>query len=306
MKLLITGAAGFVGAATVRRALDAGHEVAGVVRDPSAPGRLAGVLDRIDVLAADLRDADAVEAALAAFRPQAVLHLAWAGVANRARNDPLQVYDNLVPSCRLLQLAARHGAEKFVGLGSQGEYGPLNKVISESDRPQPTTLYGVSKLATAMLCERMAAELGLSFAWLRLFSTYGPGDSEVWMIPSIIGQLLRGERPQTTAGTQLWDYLYVDDVADGVIAAATTPAATGVFNLGSGKPVQVRWIVEAIRQLVDPEAEIGFGEIAFRPDQVMHMQADSTRLRTLTGWQPKVELLDGLRRTVDWFREQPA
>jgi UDP-glucose 4-epimerase len=301
MRLLITGASGFVGAATVRRALVAGHEVAVLVRDPTAK-RLAGLAETISVHRADLRDGAAVEAVLAAVRPEAVLHLAWAGVANTARNDTLQIYDNLEPTCRLLELSARHGVGKFVGLGSQGEYGPLNKVIAETDRPRPTTLYGVTKLATAAICEKMAELFGISFAWLRLFSTYGPDDGDGWMIPSIIRQLLAGERPQTTPGTQKWDYLYVDDVADGILAATVAPTATGLFNLGSGRPIAVRRIIEIIRDEIDPSAPVGFGEIAFRPDQVMHMEADITRLRSLAGWEPKVDILDGLTRTIDWYR----
>ncbi|MDR3372549.1 MAG: NAD(P)-dependent oxidoreductase [Ancalomicrobiaceae bacterium] len=304
MRLLITGATGFVGAATVRRALETGDEVAVLIRDPARPSRLTPQLPQVAMFVADLRDAVAVGTALAAFRPEAVLHLAWAGVSGAARNDPSQVYDNLVPTVRLVDLSARHGVGKFVGLGSQGEYGPLDTVISETDRPQPTTLYGTSKLATALISERMAALSGQQFAWLRLFSTYGPGDSEIWMIPSIIGQLLRGERPKTTAGTQLWDYLYIDDVADGILAATRSEAAVGVFNLGSGKPVAVRWIIETIRDLIDPDADIGFGEVPFRPDQVMHMEADITRLTSLTGWEPKVDFRDGLQRTVAAMRER--
>lgn len=302
MKLLVTGATGFVGATVVRRALAAGHSVAALLRDPARSGRLAPFLDDVEVHPADLRDDARVEAAISVAKPDAVIHSAWAGVANSARNDTAQIYENIAPTCRLLELAARGGVSKFVGVGSQGEYGPLNRVISETDRPAPTTLYGVSKLATAMLCEKMAEQLGISFAWLRLFSTYGPGDSDVWMIPSIIGQLLRGERPRTTLGTQLWDYLYIDDVADGILAAAIATEATGLFNLGSGKPVQVRWIIEQLRELVAPDADIGFGEIAFRPDQVMHMEADISRLKRLAHWAPEVEFADGLRRTVDWHR----
>lgn len=298
MKVLITGATGFVGAATVRRALLAGHEVAVLIRPSATTGRLAPVLNRVRVLSADLRDEAATADAIAAARPEAVLHLAWSGVANSARNDPAQIHDNIGPTCRLLQLCAGAGVRKFVGLGSQAEYGPLDRTIREDDTPAPTTLYGVSKLSTAMLCDTLAAQLGIEFAWLRLFSTYGPGDSDVWLIPSIIRQLLLGQRPKTTAGTQVWDYLFVDDVADGVLATAVAAAARGRLNLGSGMPVQIRQLIETIRDMIDPAAEIGFGEIPFRPDQVMHMQADNSRLRRLSGWAPQVHLRDGLARTI--------
>jgi nucleoside-diphosphate-sugar epimerase len=143
-------------------------------------------------------------------------------------------------------------------------------------------------------------------AWLRLFSTYGPDDNEGWLIPMLITQMLRGERPQTTLGTQYWDWLHVDDVARGLLAAATTPSAQGVFNLGSGEAVQVRHAVETIRDLAAPGMELVFGEIPFRPDQVMHMQANIDRLKAATGWSPQVPFAVGIAGTVAWYREHRA
>ena len=145
-----------------------------------------------------------------------------------------------------------------------------------------------------------------SHAWLRLFSTYGPGDNDCWLIPMLITKMLRGERPQTTLGTQYWDWLYVDDVARGLLAAATTETAQGVFNLGSGEPVQVRAAVEAIRDLAAPGMELVFGEIPFRPDQVMHMQANIERLKAATDWAPQVPFGTGIAQTVAWYRNHRA
>ena len=122
------------------------------------------------------------------------------------------------------------------------------------------------------------------------------------MIPHLINEMLAGRRPRTTLGTQFWDWLYVDDVARGVLAAARTPNAAGVFNLGSGHAAQVRSVVERIRDLTAPDMELVFGEIPFRPDQVMFMQADISRLRAETGWEPRVSIEEGLAATVAWRR----
>lgn len=301
MRLFITGASGFVGAATVGVALDAGHEVAAPVRSGSSARRLAPFDGRYRRLPLDLHDFDGVTAAMAEFRPDAVLHLAWSGVANSARFERRQVSDNIETACVLTEAAAASGAQAFIGVGSQGEYGAAS-AMSEGSLPRPTSLYGAAKVAALFLTRQLAGQAGLRHAWLRLFSTYGPDDNDGWLIPMLIGEMLAGRRPRTTLGTQKWDWLHVGDVARAIVAVAATPTAGGVFNLGSGRAVQVRWAIELIRDLAAPGMELTFGEIPFRPDQVMHMQADISRLTAATGWAPSIPIEEGLASTVAWYR----
>ncbi len=305
MKMFLTGAAGFVGAATLRLAIEAGDEVVAVVRPGSIALRLAPWTGRFTRLELDLRDAEAVKSALMDCKPDAVLHCGWSGVANSVRFDRNQIYDNIAASCALAEAAALAGAGVFIGIGSQGEYGAGSDML-ETSLPQPTTLYGAAKVATLFLTRQIASQAGIRHAWLRLFQTYGPEDNEGWLIPYLTNEMLAGRRPRTTLGTQFWDWLYVDDVALGVLAAARTPNATGVFNLASGHAVTVRSVVERIRDLAAPGMELVFGEVPFRPDQVMHMQADNHRLRTVTGWSPRISIDEGLAQTVAWYRERLA
>ena len=301
MRLFITGASGFVGAATLRAALDAGHEVAAPVRLGSPARRLTPFQGRYLHLPLDLLETAGVAAAMAAFRPDAVLHLAWSGVENSARFERRQVSDNIETACALTEAAAACGARAFIGVGSQGEYGAA-QAMTEDALPRPTSLYGAAKVATFFLTRQLAEQAGLRHAWLRLFSTYGPEDNDGWLIPMLIAEMLAGRRPRTTLGTQKWDWLHVDDVARAMIAVAETPTAEGLFNLGSGQPVSVRWAVERIRDLAAPGMELKFGEIPFRPDQVMHMQADISRLTAATGWKPAIPIAEGLADTVAWYR----
>jgi UDP-glucose 4-epimerase len=119
-----------------------------------------------------------------------------------------------------------------------------------------------------------------------------------WMITS----LLDGRRPCLTEGRQLWNFLYVSDAIRAFILLAESKGAEGIFNLGSGEPVSIRNVVELIRDLVDPSLELKFGELAYRPDQVMHLQPDLTRLYAAIVRRPEIALIEGLQRTVGWFR----
>ena len=303
VRILLTGATGFVGSYVLRALLEGGHDVAALVRPGADLRRIADVVDRAERIEGDLADLAAAEDAVVAFGPESVVHLAWAGVGNRHRNDPAQA-DNVRIAIDLLHLARRAGASRWVGVGSQAEYGPREGPTREDAPTRPTTLYGVAKLCTCLLAERLCAALGLRFAWLRLFSSYGPGDDPAWMIPYLVGRLLAGERPALTACAQRWDYLYVTDAADAIARAAVRPEAAGVYNLGSGAARPLRSIVEAIRDRVDPALPLGFGEVPYRPDQVMHLEADVGRLRRELGWSPRVALEKGLARTVDWHRDR--
>jgi UDP-glucose 4-epimerase len=166
-------------------------------------------------------------------------------------------------------------------------------------------MYGAAKLAAAILTERLCDLGGVNHSWLRVFSTYGQDDNPDWMIPSLIRQLGRGVRPALTAGEQCWDYLYVDDAAAAFEAVAKT-RLSGIFNLGSGEAIPLRGLIERIRDIIDPSLDLGFGEIPYRPDQVIHLQANIDKLKANTAWAPETPLEKGLSDTIRWFNSPQA
>ncbi|HUQ28993.1 MAG TPA: NAD(P)-dependent oxidoreductase [Usitatibacter sp.] len=306
MKVLLTGASGFVGSYVLRQLLAVpGAEVGVLLRDPERAWRIQADLPRTTILRASLDDVAALEAAVSGFAASHVVHLAWSGVLGKDRNDASQ-RENTRRSVRLLETAATAGARHFIGLGSQAEYGPCEAKIDESTPTAPTTLYGAAKLSTCHMAAGLCERYGLRFAWLRLFSSYGPQDSPEWMIPYLALKLLHRERPAVTAAEQLWDYIYVDDAAAAIASVVRSEHAAGIFNLGSGTAPRLRDIIEMVRDAIDPSLPIGFGEVPYRPDQVMHLEADIGRLRRATGWEPRVPLPQGIRQTVEWYAKHDA
>ena len=300
-RILVTGAGGFVGAAVADLAARNGHNVTALVRNPSSP-RAVALAGRCAIAVADLSDRDAVRAVLAQARPDCVIHSAWEGVGGPDRAGDIQL-DNIRTSVELLDSAIAVGTRRFIGIGSQAEYGRHNHRIDESATTEPFLLYGAAKLSTYHLTRQRASEAGIGFAWLRLFSPYGPGDNPNWLIPSVAAQILAGQTPRTSAGTQKWDYLHIADCAQGILAAAVTKSAQGVFNLSSGRAVTVRTIVERIRDLACPGLQLTFGDIPFGPNQIMHLEGDSSRLSAATGWTPSIMIEDGLVTVVDSLRQ---
>jgi len=302
MRIFLTGASGFIGSALCRALLDAGHEVAALTRTEK-PWRVADRTDEITWISGSLETISDWQEELRSFHPDAVGHLGWAGVANSDRDSCIQV-DNLPWCAKLVELASSAGAHTFLGLGSQAEYGPKPEAIASDAETDPTTLYGEAKLAACNICGHLARLHGMRFVWMRVFSTYGPGDHPYWMIPSIIDLMLQGKSPALTAGEQQWGFLHVEDAARAIRMAFETEAARGIYALGSPDAPRLRATVEAIRDYIDPSLMLGFGEVPYREDQVMYLAADTTRLKEDLDWAPVVPLDEGLRQTVDWFRDQ--
>jgi UDP-glucose 4-epimerase len=302
-RVFVTGATGFIGAAVAKELVFRGHSVAVMHRAKSSLNRLTPILDRVELIEASAISPVGWAVSVRNWKPDILIHLAWDGVAGQLRNDPVQG-ENVQSAVLLVQLAQLVDCKAWVGLGSQAEYGPVNRQVAEDHPLDPTTEYGKSKVEACRLAADACQKAGLRFGWLRVFSTYGPDDGPHWMLPSLIERLLDRERPSLTPCEQLWDYLFVDDAARAIVDVALDESVGGIFNLGSGRAVPLREVVEQVRDLIDPSLPLGFGETPYRPDQVMLLQADISRLTAATRWTPSTSLLEGLRRTVDWHKRR--
>ena len=306
-RIFMTGATGFLGARTLRTLLDMDDsvEIAVLIRPEANTWRIEEELKSSRVIAVEGRfeEVDSYRKPMRLFAPHTVAHLGWSGVEGKARNEPHQVDINIQGTVDLARVSLEAGASRWLGLGSQAEYGPSNAPLDESARAQPTTLYGAAKLSCFHLTRTICQQAGVEFAWMRVFSLYGPRDNPDWLIPYVIRKILSGEAPKLTSGSQLWDYLYIDDAADAVAKMALC-RKEGVFNLGSGYPLPVRSIVEKARDLIDPKFALQFGQMPFRPDQVTFLSAKTEALCSAIDWRPETGIPEGLAKTVEWFKTE--
>lgn len=290
---VITGASGFIGAATAADLIASGHKVTALLRTGSNLARLDSIASLNRLQYSSLSDSNTVTA-LKAYQPDVFIHCGWRGVSGQDRNEAFQVTDNIRMSMESVELAAKVGCHRWVGLGSQAEYGNQNRRLDETAPLRPTTLYGKAKLAAGIACLALAEARGLSSAWLRVFSTYGPGDSPHWFLQYALREFRAKRAPELTLCTQLWDYLHVADAARAISATATTPQAIGHFNLGSGYALPLRHWLDLLRSATRCTIEPKYGAVPFRPDQVMHLEADISRLTEVTGWQPSISPAEGI------------
>jgi UDP-glucose 4-epimerase len=248
-------------------------------------------------------DDAAVIAELGKFSPDVLVDLSWAGVAGEDRNNDFQ-FRNVSRLGDNILKASMFGVVRYVGVGSQAEYGPKSQAISEDAAEQPTTLYGAAKLASRYATEILCKHLGIDHVWVRVFSTYGPGDSKKWLIPSLVQAIYSGEKIPLTLGEQLWDYLHVVDAGSAFVEIVKNNNLKGVVNLGSGQTVRISNLVTKVRDFLNPEYNLDFGSQAYREDQVMHLQADIRKLTGATGWKPAIDIESGISSTVSAFIEE--
>ena len=296
-RVVVTGATGFIGAAIVRELLVKGDEVFVLTRENSNISRLDSVKDSVKFITCNDLAEESLILSMMGNAADVFIHCAWRGVAGAERNEAFQIVENIATTIQSIELAVKLGCRQWIGFGSQAEYGNLNCKICEDSKISPTTVYGKAKLSAGIAALGLCDAYKITGSWLRVFSTYGPGDSPHWFIPYIIQEVLAGHVPQLTQCEQLWDYLYVDDAARAVVAVAQTKAS-GVFNLGSGSTHPLKTYVNTIYKILGENLHPQYGAITYRPDQVMHLEADITRLVEQTGWRPSVNLWDGLTQTI--------
>jgi nucleoside-diphosphate-sugar epimerase len=301
MRVLVTGAAGFIGSHVTRRIVQDGHAVWAAIRPGASTDRLADVLERITVIACNLRDPIAVQELISAAQPECTIHLAWYAVPVRYWTAPENL-DCVTMSLSLAQRLSAAGCRRLVGAGSCAEYDWEYGYLSEDRTPlKPGSFYGACKNAMREMLESFCAQAGMQFAWTRFFHLYGPFESKERLVPQIVLALLKGECTRCTHGEQIRDYLHVDDVASAVWAVAKCDLS-GPVNIGSGQPVKIRTIVETIGQYLHREEKVVLGGVSEDLAGPPLLVANVRKLTSATGWKPSLSLKEGVANTCEWWR----
>jgi nucleoside-diphosphate-sugar epimerase len=299
MRVLVTGAPGFIGSHVVRRLARDGDEVVAVCLPGVDRSRLADVAAGVRLAELDLRDRDGVAALARDARVDACIHLAWTAEPGVYLHTPENT-EHVAIGIGLANALADSGCRRFVGIGTNLEYDLEAGWLQEDSPLRPAHLYGACKLALSVALEEIARRKGLSVAWARTFYLYGPAEDPRRLVPAVITAVLRGEAAKTTPGEQVRDYLHVEDVASAYVAIARS-ALTGAVNVGSGVPIAVRDVVAKIGALAGRPDLLAIGALPYRGNDPMFVCADVRKLKS-TGWAPAYDLDSGLHHTIEWWR----
>jgi len=322
-RYLVTGGAGFIGSHIVEALLREGHDV--VVLDDLSTGRRVNLEDvlkglpeaeaRLDFIEASLLDEAAVEGATE--RVEAAFHQAAIPSVPRSFADPAATLRaNVEGTSRLLDACRRNGVGRIVFASSSSAYGDTPELPKREDMaPNPLSPYALSKRSGEVMCRIWAEQYGIETVALRYFNVYGPrqdpGSEYAAVVPKFIERLLGGDSPVIYGdGKQSRDFTFVADaVAANLLAGGVGGAVLErngrlrgeIMNVGGGERHTVLELVDILCELTGEASEPEFAPA--RPGDVRHSLADTSRARQLIGYRPRVDFREGLRRTVDWFRE---
>jgi UDP-glucose 4-epimerase len=296
-RLLITGGAGFVGARVVKRGLEAGATVSVLIREGTNLRRI----ETLDVvrLTGDVHDGDAVLAGFVEAKPDLVIHAAaWPDWRQDPERTLAMLQVHTLGTANILEAARKTRVKRVILLGSAGEYGNSSAPLAETDKARPVDPYSVSKLAATELALTYYRSFGVASTVVRPFVVYGPGEPDSRLFPSLFAAVRAGQTEAPfTSGEQVRDFVYVDDVAEGILRATATELAAGeVINLGTGVGTRVRDAVLAALEVSGGRLEPRFGALPYRPGEPPFLVANTTFCRDLLGWAPTTSLEGGLAK----------
>lgn len=305
---VVMGATGLVGSALVRRLLDDGWEVTATVRDTAAAANVADALrDARVVTLADALDGDAVAAILGECRPDVVFNCVGKNM-NSGRNAARGYGEaNVTVTAVTLDECARFGIERVIVFGSAWEYARSDHPLDENAPVQPTTLYGATKVAASTVARYFRVTAGLDVCIVRPFFLYGPRDQLNRFVPYVVTSALVGQPIEMSTGTQRRDYLYVEDLAAGlVLLAACSGTAPPVLNFSGPGEHLLLDIAAIVVDITGSRSPIIPGARPQAPADPPVFLGDSRLAREMLGWRPAHDLRSGLAKTVAWYRDHRA
>lgn len=314
VRVVVTGAAGFIGSHLVQRLLELGSNVTAFVRYNSRNDR--GGLDfigdqkqRLRIVPGEIRELDTVRGLM--NEADVVFHLAaLVGIPYSYMHTSEVVEVNTIGTLNVLTAARDAKVGKVVVTSTSEVYGSaLHVPIGEDHPKQPQSPYSASKIAADAIALSFYHAFGLPVAIVRPFNTYGARQSDRAIIPTIISQALAKRKIRLGNTTPTRDFTYVTDTAEGMLRVGSSDAAIGEeINLGTGQEISIGDLAARIATLVGKDVAIEQNDERVRPanSEVMRLHADNSKARRLVGWEPTVSLDEGLRRTIAWVQAHPG
>ncbi len=230
-------------------------------------------------------------------------HIAWSLTGDKRNSDLAEQSKNIIYTLCAVEAASKLGCGKFVGAGSQAEYGRLDvESISPSSPVNPVQPYGIAKYAAGKMAIERCSQLALSCLWVRIFSVYGIYDKPTSMVSSSLSKMIEGAPACFTPAEQLWDYLYCDDAGEAFYLIGEKSEGRKVYCLGSGVARPLKFYIEQMKEAAGEQAKAEIGALPYPENVLMNLCADITSLKNDTGFHPKTDFEQGIKKTIAWMR----
>ncbi|MBF0408689.1 MAG: NAD(P)-dependent oxidoreductase [Candidatus Riflebacteria bacterium] len=298
MKVLLTGASGFIGSEILRQLLSNGHEVTAI----SLPDENLSEQNNLIILSEDLNNHEKIRSLISSNPPDAAIHLAW-HVKTPDYLESEKNLDCLLSTVKLVKSLIECKCAHIAIAGTCAEYDHSGGYMSEDKTLiLPDTLYAAAKTSCRLLCEQLTKNSSTKLAWLRIFYPYGPNENPMRLLPALIKSLCGNNFFKASTGDQIRDYIHVHDVASAFVNISEKKIQ-GSFNVSSGFPITIRSLLETTAEIMGKKDLIQFGALPPRPWDPPFICGNNLKLRS-TGWQQKYPILQGLSNTIEWWKEK--
>lgn len=233
-----------------------------------------------------------------------IFHLAWAGTSGKNRSDYNMQLSNIKMTCDYIMFAKEIFCQRFIYASSINEIESYEYLQSDDISPSSGYIYGAAKLAGHMIGEVVAYQNGVDFIPVIISNIYGIGENSERLINSSIRKLLKKEHCSFTSGNQMYDFIYITDAIDSIIEVAKKGIPFNRYYIGSGKIKPLKEYLNQMKNIVDPNAELGFGEICFKGKEISFNQFDLLKVQNDTGYVNKVDFEKGIKNTMRYIQDE--
>ncbi len=300
-KILITGASGFVGRALCENLVSKGIAVIAVVRKESNIDDIVK-LPNLSVVYTDLTEYLNLPNIISDRDIEVFYHFAWQGTSGTLRGDYNVQLQNVKSTCDAVEACNEMGIRRFVFASSIMEY-EINQLMGTEEQPGINTLYSSAKLSADYMARAVAGKYGIEYIRGVISNIYGPGELSARLINTSLRKLLKGEHCSFSLGEQLYDFIYVDDAAEAFAKLGEKGHKNKTYYIGSQEPRKLKYFLLEMKDQVDPEIQIGLGEIPFSGQSLSYKEFDLKAVEQDTGFLPQVPFAEGIRKTIAWIKE---
>ena len=304
-RIVLDGATSMLGLALIHECIAKEVEVIAIARKDSARLGVLPVSKYVRIIKANQNDLQDLQLENIG-ECDVYYHYAWSNTRSEERRNVFLQEPNIQYTLDAVKLAKRMGCKRFIGAGSQAEYGRVSGVIGSETPVNPEVAYGIVKYAAGKMAKILCNELEMECIWTRTFSVYGIGDNVTTLVMHAIDKLLKKEKPSFTKAEQQWDYLYSKDAGKAFFLIGECGKPGKTYCIGSGKSRPLKEYIISIRDEIDKKLPVGIGELPYAPMQVMNLQVDISELQADTGFVPEYEFEQGIRETIDWYRKRQS
>lgn len=299
-RVIVTGATSMIGVALIKCCIERNVEILAIVRKDTKKLKRMPNSDLLSIIECNLEDLDSIQAGEKKY--EIFYHFAWGDTSKVTRDDPVLQEKNILYTLKAVELAKRLGCKKFIGAGSQAEYGVVHHVITAETQENPLLSYGIAKAAAGRLSRKLCEKYGIVHIWGRVFSVYGKNDSKETMISYAIQKFISKDPAFFSSATQYWDYLFEDDAGKIFYLIGEKVCENKIYRIASGQSKPLKEYIIELKDIFGEDLVYKFAE-ATNEKNVVSLQVEVSDLMEDIGYSPQITFKEGAEKIIKYWKQ---